>query len=145
VPCDGWVWVPFGCVVGIDLCDIYSWGWMASVSFVSMPIGVFYRIWRILCVSLVLVWVWKLLALMSLKLIKFLVAVGAKIADSIWIVVPLGKVTTAGPCPASIWFWPDIVVNTLLDGVMDLKYFLSLSIVWDVPLSTMQLIGSSSV
>lgn len=96
-------------------------GDIGRVSRMILPFCVFSSICRVSRSPLLCIVIWKLLAQISLKLIRFLVARGAKMADLMWITVPFGNVTCAGPWPSSMWLDPDIVVMDLWDGVMYLK------------------------
>lgn len=73
---------------------------------------------------------------------RFWVAFGAYIADAIFIIVPLGNITLARPCPSSTWFWLVIVVITLFEGVLSVMYFATQRMECEVPLSTIQLMDS---
>ena len=75
---------------------------------------------------------------------RFLVARGAKIAVAIWRTVPPKNFNFAAPVPSSIWSVPAMVFIDLVDGEIDWKYFLSVRMVWEVPLSIIAMFGLSS-
>lgn len=149
----GWpsLWCQISVLLFPSVSIWYAWiyvtynpgGVRGNISLICRPSLDMARMWRASICALSLVCMCKLFALISWKLIRFRMAMGAKMANFIRIIVLWGSLTVARPNPSLSCFWPTIMVMSLEDGCTTIKYLLSLRMEWEVPLSMMQLLGSS--